>query len=111
MSGSACMLMASFGDFTHCASGTSQTGHEKSAVGLTLNGSTDPSTSFLVVAPLGVTNIGEKPMSRSPAAPSASLYVRPLAPAHHSEKAPPGRRKLFLPASFSSACALPTSSW
>ena len=52
------MEMESLGDVTHSDSGASQTGHEKSAVGLTLSGSTSPLTSFFVVAPHGVVNIG-----------------------------------------------------
>ena len=52
------MSMQSLGEVTTFASGTSQTGHEKSAVGLQLLGSMEPSASFFVVAPCGVTNIG-----------------------------------------------------
>ena len=50
--------MASFGDVTYFANGTSQTGHEKSAVGRTLFGSISPLRSFFVVAPHGVVKKG-----------------------------------------------------
>ena len=116
--------MESFGEFTHSAKGTSQTGHEKSAVGLQLSGSIVPSTSFFVVAPVGVANIGEKPSRASPATCTASIAVAisPRSRAHdrtvpcrrhHAVKAPAlgGRKNTFLPASFSSLCAFPTSSW
>jgi hypothetical protein len=76
-----------------------------------LFGSMVPSRSFLVVAPDGVMNIGVKANRSSPAAASAASRSFLFADAHHSRKDFEGRRNLFRPASFSSRCALPTSTW
>jgi hypothetical protein len=76
-----------------------------------LFGSIVPSRSFFVVAPDGVINIGEKVNRSSPAAASAASRSFLFADAYHKRKDFEGRRNLFRPASFSSRCALPTSTW